>query len=152
MKIKPRNQELKRKIYWLAGENDDQSKVKVDDLIIADGPTASGKIVIFLYLKLDKKWEHFLLQTKAFLFTYLLSNLSEDKRKVLGLTGTKSEYTVCQNNGFSSPNSQESLTTIRNNYLYLIENLNGKTYLVCQLFNQLKSNEAYDWIDQVSGK
>ncbi len=74
----------------------------------------------------------------------------------MALTGTKAEHNIYEtnkdefSNNSTSNNKQYSLTKIRNNFIYLIENLNGKRYVVCQLFNQLKSNETYDWIDQVN--
>ena len=91
---------------------------------------------------------------KAFLFTYFLSHLNDSKSKVLGLTGTKAEFNVFQTNKNDILNNtnHHSLTRIRNNFIYLIENLNGKTFIVCQLFNQLKDDETYDWIDQVRMK
>ena len=34
--------------------------------------------------------------------------------------------------------------------MHHIEKLNGKSVLVCQMFNQLKPDEFYDWINQVN--
>jgi hypothetical protein len=80
-----------------------------------------------------------------------LSHLNDSQLKRVALTGTKTEHNIYETNKDEfSNNKQYSLTKIRNNFIYLIENLNGRQFVVCQLFNQLKSNETYDWIDQVN--
>ncbi len=86
-----------------------------------------------------------------------MSHLNDSQLKRIALTGNKAEHNIYETNkdefsinNSTSTNKQYSLTKIRNNFIYIIENLNGKRYVVCQLFNQLKSSETYDWIDQVS--
>merc|ERR1712127_590351 len=41
--------------------------------------------------------------------------------------------------------------SLRSNFIYLI-NSNGKKIVVCQIYDQLKSNEIYDWIKQLTSK
>ena len=69
--------------------------------------------------------------------------------RLLALSATLSEYKVYQVNHESTETLKTS-PTFRSNYIYLIQNLNGKNYVVCQLFDQLKHNELYDWIGQVN--
>jgi hypothetical protein len=126
---------LKRKIVFL-NDNDTtglQTKSLIDELIIGDGQIAS-----------------------SFLFTYLLQHIDATNRQLIAINATRSEYNVFKMNQqlFSNTNDQSvnklEEPTFRTNYIYLINNIkNGKNYLVCQLFDQLKVNEVYDWINQV---
>ncbi len=68
---------------------------------------------------------------------------------LLGLNATQSEYKVFQVNHETVEQQQMSTPTFRSNFIYLIKNLNGKNIVICQLFDQLKPNELYDWIRQV---
>jgi hypothetical protein len=43
--INKRDENLKRKVYWLSG---DDAKISVDQLILADGPSSSGKFLLCL--------------------------------------------------------------------------------------------------------
>jgi len=122
---------LKRQIYWLTDVYTTSNKLKVDELILADGPIAS-----------------------AFTFTYLLAHLKSES-KLIALTGIKSEFNIHQLNNQNTQsqtqdNQQYSLNRLRASHIYHVENLNGKSYLVCQLYQQLKTEETYDWIDQLA--
>jgi hypothetical protein len=114
---------LKRKIYW-STDDYQQTKLHVDELVLADGPIAS-----------------------AFTYTYLLNHQKEIKSKILGLTANKSEQKIYETNK-DAVEAKES-SRLRSNFIHHIEKLNGKNILVCQMFNQLKSDELYDWINQL---
>lgn len=122
------DQTLKRKIYWI-NEKEIDNKLNVDELIIADGPNSS-----------------------AFVYTFLISHLKDASIQVLGLNATLSQYKVFKQNH----EQQEDLkfeqfeASCRSNYIYCIDNLNGKKVAVCQFYEQLKSNELYDWIKQLT--
>lgn len=79
---------------------------------------------------------------------YLLNHLAESEKKLLGMSATNSEFKVFVNEN----KSQSKLNMMRKNFIYKVDSLNGKSYLFCELFNNLKSNEFYDWIDQLWGK
>ena len=67
----------------------------------------------------------------------------------VGITCNKSEYKIYkQNHESNSSISQIYSQNVRYNYVYLIK-ANNKTYIVCQLFNQIKPDEYYAWINQV---
>ena len=84
------------------------------------------------------------------MFTYLINHLKESNAKILGITGTKSEHKIFQVNKDSIlRGEQQPSLKLRSNFIYHIQSLNGKSYIVCQMFNQLKSNELYDWIKQL---
>lgn len=88
--------------------------------------------------------------TKAFIYTYLISHFTQSSNmRLLALSATLSEYKVYQVNNESAEELKKTSPTFRSNYIYLINNLNGKNYVICQLFDQLKHNELYDWIGQV---
>ena len=112
---------MKRKIYWTINSSQ-ATKLKVDELILADGPISS-----------------------VFAYTYLLN---QHNSSIIGLTATKSEKNVYETNKISIESKDSS--KLRSNFIYHIEKLNGKSVIVCQLYNQLKPNELYDWINQVS--
>jgi len=78
----------------------------------------------------------------------LLSHQIETNSRILGLTANKSEQKVYETN----KNAIEAKETskLRSNFIYYVEKLNGKSLVVCQLFNQLKPDELYDWINQVN--
>jgi hypothetical protein len=63
-------------------------------------------------------------------------------------SSAKSEF-MQSNPAGQSQSSSSPLTSMRANFVYHVPNLNGKSYVVCQLFNAVKSSEAYDWIGQV---
>jgi hypothetical protein len=69
--------------------------------------------------------------------------------KLIGLNGTMSEYKVFQVNHETPEEKKKALPTFRSNFIYLINGLNGKNLIVCQLYDQLKSNEINHWIKQV---
>lgn len=116
---------LKRKIYWLNGEE----KITADQLLLADGASSA-----------------------AFVYTYLISHFTQSNNmKLVGLSATMSEYKVYQVNHESPEELKKTCSTFRSNYIYLI-NINGKNYIICQLFDQLKHNELYDWIGQLTKK
>ncbi|CAF0838362.1 unnamed protein product [Brachionus calyciflorus] len=98
-----------------------ENKVEVDELILADGPIPC-----------------------AFLYVYLLNHLGDSDKRLLGLTATNSEFKVYQN----EDKTDSSLNKLRKNFIYQVT-LNGKSYLICEIFTQLKSNEFYDWLDQL---
>lgn len=121
------DEDLKRKIYWL---NNDDNKILADQFILADGPSSS-----------------------AFIFTYLTSHFANgNKMKLIGLNATMSEYKVFQVNHETPEKKQQALPTFRSNYIYLINDLNGKNVVVCQLYDHLKTNEICDWIKQLTSK
>ncbi|RNA26406.1 proteasome assembly chaperone 1 [Brachionus plicatilis] len=113
------NLNFKRKIQWL---EESTEKIEVDELILADGPISC-----------------------AFLHVYLLNHLNESEKKLLGLSATNSEFKVFQNDD----KTDSELNRMRKNLIYKVDNLNNKSYLVCEVFTNLKSNEFYDWIDQL---
>lgn len=122
---------LKRKVYWL-NEKYLDTKINADELILADGNNAS-----------------------AFVYTYLLSHFKEASDiEVLGLSATLSQYKVFKQNHFAVEKNcfEHFETSLRSNFIYLINNFNGKRLVVCQLYDQLKSNELYDWISQLTQK
>jgi hypothetical protein len=114
---------LRRKIYWSTNDYQ-QTKLNVDELVLADGPIAS-----------------------AYVYTYLLSHKYEFNSKILGLTATKSEQKIYETNKDTIEAKENS--KLRTNFMHHIEKLNGKSVLVCQMFNQLKPDEFYDWINQL---
>lgn len=121
------DENLKRKVYWLSG---DDAKISVDQLILADGPSSS-----------------------AFLFTYLTSHfIDANNMKLIGLTGTMSEYKVFQVNHETPEEKIKAHPTFRSNFIYLINGLNGKNTIVCQLYDHLKANEINPWIKQLTTK
>jgi len=121
------DESLKRKIYWLS---DDNTKISVDQLILADGPSSS-----------------------AFLFTYLTSHfINANNMKLIGLNGTMSEYKVFQVNHETPEEKKKALPSFRSNFIYLINDLNGKNVIVCQLYDHLKSKEINHWIKQLTNK
>jgi hypothetical protein len=82
--------------------------------------------------------------------------------KKIALSSTKSELKVYLTNqeDASANNRSEfmqaptvpassSLRNLRTNFVYHVQNLNGKSYAICQMFNQIKTSEAYDWISQL---
>jgi hypothetical protein len=99
---------------------------------------------------------------QAFIYTYLLNHrIQRGHAKLLGLSGTNSEYRVflanhenlLNNNVTSEADSQHSINaSYRSNYIYLIRDESGKSYAVCQLFDQLKTDEIYNWIDQANNR
>lgn len=120
------NEDLKQTIYWLTDDLKD-TKLTVDQLIVADGQISS-----------------------AFLYTYLTNHLNDAELRKIALSTTKSQYKVYQTNNEDTQVKQpQSLSTLRTNFIYHVSNLDGKSYIICQLFNQMKSNEVYDWIDQL---
>jgi hypothetical protein len=89
-----------------------------------------------------------------------VNHLSGEFKKI-ALSSTKSELKVYLTNqedlqgksefmqSNSVAQSYSSLTSMRTNFVYHVQNLNGKSYVICQLFNAVKANEAYDWINQM---
>jgi hypothetical protein len=73
--------------------------------------------------------------SSAFVYTYLISHIKKDDLQILASTEVSNK-----------PVDQEP--SLRSNYIYLI-NTNGKKLIVCQIYDQLKSNELYDWINQL---
>jgi hypothetical protein len=69
--------------------------------------------------------------------------------KLIGLTGTMSEYKVFQVNHETPEEKIKAHPTFRSNFIYLINGLNGKNTIVCQLYDHLKANEINPWIKQV---
>jgi len=121
------DQTLKRKIYWIK-DKESTEKISVDELILADGANSS-----------------------AFIYTYLISHLKDSSIEVLGVNATLPLYNVFKQNYEDNKMNFESLeSSLRSNYIYWIKNLNGKSLIVCQLFDQLKPNEIYDWINQLA--
>lgn len=94
------------------------------------------------------KTEFFLSLFLAFLYTYFLIHYPQNV-KILGQTSTKSEFKVYEVNYETSNDNKTPVPTFRSNYIYLIHLFDGRKVLICQLFNQLKSNELYDWLNQV---
>jgi len=118
---------LKRKIYWL---NASDTKLSADQLILADGPSSS-----------------------AFIFTYLTSHFANgNKMKLIGLNATMSEYKVFQVNHETPDEQQKAIPTFRSNFIYLISDLDGKSVVVCQLYDNLKPQEINPWIKQFTSK
>lgn len=76
---------------------------------------------------------------------YLLNHLNESDKRLLGLSANNSEFKVFLN----EDKTESGLNRMRKNLIYKVNSLNSKSYLVCELFNNLKSNEFYDWIDQL---
>jgi len=68
----------------------------------------------------------------------MISHIKNNDFEILGSTENSTKSVTC-----------EQEPSLRTNYVYLIKNLNGKRLVVCQLYDQLKSNELYDWISQV---
>lgn len=122
------DQTLKRRIYWI-DEKEVDNKMEVDELIIADGPNSS-----------------------AFVYTFLISHLKDANVKVLGLNATLSQYKVFQQNHESKETLkfEQFEASCRSNYIYYIDSLNGKKVAICQFYEQLRSNELYDWIRQLT--
>lgn len=144
---------MKRKIYWI-NEKEIDNKLNVDELIIADGPNSSGSLFfysMFLKSRLLNANSH-IFDNLAFVYTFLISHLKDASIQVLGLNATLSQYKVFKQNH----EQQEDLkfeqfeASCRSNYIYCIDNLNGKKVAVCQFYEQLKSNELYDWIKQLT--
>jgi hypothetical protein len=77
----------------------------------------------------------------------LLSHQRETNSKIIGLTATKSEQKVYETNRDVIEGKDTS--KLRSNFIYHIEKINGKSMVICQLFNQLKPDEFYDWINQL---
>jgi hypothetical protein len=115
---------IKRKIHWTHRPSFQETKIKVDELVLADGPLSA-----------------------AFSYTYLLSHSKETNAKIIGITATKSEQKVYETNREAIESKDSS--KLRNNFIYHIDNLNGKSFIVCQLYSQLKPDELYNWIDQL---
>jgi len=117
---------LKRKIYWLK-ETESEEKIKPDELIVADGTNSS-----------------------AFIYTYLLSHYrnKDDNIQVLGLNGTLSDFKVFKQNHDDVKNKKVEIS-FRSNLIYLINNSDGKSFVICQIYDQLKTNELYDWLKQL---
>lgn len=120
-----RDLETTRRINWLTEQYADK-KLLVDDLIVADGPIAS-----------------------ALTFTYMLSHLKESQLTRLGLTSTKSELKVYQLNHQDSQSWK--IDSLRTNVIFQVDDLikASSKAVVCQLFNPLKLDELYSWIDQI---
>ena len=78
----------------------------------------------------------------------MLSHQIEANSRILGLTANKSEQKVYETNKNVIEGKETS--KLRSNFIYYVEKLNGKSLVVCQLFNQLKPDELYDWINQVN--
>lgn len=84
------------------------------------------------------------------MYTYLISHFSNSANmQIIGLTATLSEHKVFLVNHAELEQQTKGTPTFRSNYIYLINDLNGKKFIVCQLYDQLKHHELYDWINQV---
>jgi hypothetical protein len=120
-----RNESLKHRVYWL-NDQYKHEKLKCDELILADGQISS-----------------------AFLYTYLLNHLNSTNMRPVGLTATQSEYKVFQTKqeAYLSGN-KNCLNKMRTNFIYHVHNINGKSYAICQLFNQIRPCEVYEWIEE----
>jgi hypothetical protein len=68
------------------------------------------------------------------------------------MNATLSQYKVFKQNHEQKDTLkfEQYEASCRSNYIYYIENLNGKKVAVCQFYEQLKSNELYDWINQLT--
>lgn len=115
-----------RTIHWLESSNQ-FPKWEIDELIVADGMIPS-----------------------VFVFTYLLNHHAHEW-KILGFSGTKSELKILEANQSQEIN-QKFVPTYRSNFIYYLKHSNGKRVMVCQLYNQLKNTEIFDWIHQLNSK
>ena len=75
--------------------------------------------------------------------------MAPENLKLVGLTGTSSEFKIFQTNR-DDPRGQYlnelELSKIRKSYIYVVD---GASYAVCLLSNQLKSEECDDWVNKV---
>jgi len=91
-----------------------------------------------------------LLGSRAYVHTYLLNHLHASDLRLVGLSATLSEFKVYQLNQPQQEANENMLSKMRNNFVYIVNNLNGRSYAICLLFNQLKPSEMYDWINQLA--
>lgn len=87
---------------------------------------------------------------KAFLQSYLLNhydNTNGDKQ-LIGVITTNTQLNIELKHFNENDKNKRSKTINFSNYIYLL-NLNRKTYLTVQCYDEIKLNEIYDLTSQV---